>query len=156
MLSRCVKPGNFAFSIALKACSDSGNALVGRAIHAQIVKHDVEEADQVVNNALLGLYVEIGCFDEVLKVFEAMPQRNVVSWNTLIASFAGQGRMFETLAAFRVMQREGMGFSWITLTTVLPVCAQITAPLSGKEVHGQILKSRKNADVPLLNSLMDM
>uniref|UniRef100_I1J4E0 DYW domain-containing protein n=1 Tax=Glycine max TaxID=3847 RepID=I1J4E0_SOYBN len=156
MLSRCVKPGNFAFSIALKACSDSGNALVGRAIHAQIVKHDVEEADQVVNNALLGLYVEIGCFHEVLKVFEAMPQRNVVSWNTLIASFAGQGRMFETLAAFRVMQREGMGFSWITLTTVLPVCAQITAPLSGKEVHGQILKSRKNADVPLLNSLMDI
>nr|KYP41741.1 Pentatricopeptide repeat-containing protein At3g14330 family [Cajanus cajan] len=112
MLSRCVKPGNFAFSVALKACSDSANALVGRAIHAQIFKHD-EETDQVVNNALLGFYVECGCFDEVLKV-------------------------------------------WITLTTVLPVCAQFTALQSGKEIHGQILKSRKNADVPLLNSLMDM
>ncbi|KAG5022477.1 hypothetical protein JHK85_018819 [Glycine max] len=156
MLSCCVKPGNFAFSMALKACSDLDNALVGRAIHAQIVKHDVGEADQVVNNALLGLYVEIGCFDEVLKVFEEMPQRNVVSWNTLIAGFAGQGRVFETLSAFRVMQREGMGFSWITLTTMLPVCAQVTALHSGKEIHGQILKSRKNADVPLLNSLMDM
>jgi len=156
MLSRCSKPGNFAFSMALKASSDSGNALVGRAIHAQIVKHDVGEADQVVNNALLGFYVEIGCFDEVLKMFEVMPRRNVVSWNTLIAGLAGQDRVPETLGAFRVMQGEGMGFSWITLTTVLPMCAQLTALHSGKEIHGQILKSRKNADVPLLNSLMDM
>ncbi|XP_047182130.1 pentatricopeptide repeat-containing protein At3g14330 [Vigna umbellata] len=156
MLSRCVKPGNFAFSMALKASSHSGNAMVGRAIHAQIVKHDVGEADQVVNNALLGLYVEIGCLNEVLKVFEVMPQRNVVSWNTLIAGLAGQERPSETLGAFRVMQGEGMGFSWVTLTTVLPVCAQVTALHSGKEIHGQIIKSRKNADVPLLNSLMDM
>ena len=44
----------------------------------------------------------------------------------------------------------------VAVMFVLTVCAQITAPLSGKEVHGQILKSRKNADVPLLNSLMDM
>ncbi|XP_027358547.1 pentatricopeptide repeat-containing protein At3g14330 [Abrus precatorius] len=155
MLSRSVKPGNFAFSIALKACSDLSNALVGKAIHAQIVKHD-EEPDQVVNNALLGFYVECGCFDEVFRVFEVMPQRNVVSWNTLISGFAGQGRVFETLDAFRVMQGEGMGFSWVTLTTVLPVCAQFTALHCGKEIHGQIVKSRKNADVPLLNSLMDM
>ncbi|KAK7272750.1 hypothetical protein RJT34_29566 [Clitoria ternatea] len=155
MLSRCVKPGNFTFSMTLKACSDSGNTRVGRAIHAQIVKHD-GEADQVVNNALLGFYVECGNFDEVLRVFEVMPQRNVVSWNTMVAGFAGQGSVFETLDAFRVMQREGMGFSWITLTTLLPVCAQITALHSGKEIHGQLMKSRKNADVPLLNSLMDM
>jgi len=156
MLSQCTKPGNFAFSMALKASSDSGNALFGRAIHAQIVKHDVGEADQVVNNALLGFYVETGCLDEVLKVFEVMPQRNVVSWNTLIAGLAGQDRPSETLGAFRVMQGEGMGFSWVTLTTALPVCAQLTALHSGKEIHGQIVKSRKNADVPLLNSLMDM
>ena len=48
------------------------------------MKHDVGEADQVVNNALLGLYVEIECFDEVLKVFEAMPQRNVVLEHLLV------------------------------------------------------------------------
>ena len=156
MLFHSVKPGNFAFSMALKACVDVSDAFLGRAIHAQIVKHE-GEADQVVNNALLRFYVECGgCFDEVLKVFEVMPQRNVVSWNTLIAGFAGQGRVFETLDAFRVMQGEGIGFSWVTLTTVLPVCAQVTALHSGKEMHGQVVKSRKRGDVPLLNSLMDM
>ncbi|KAK7245503.1 hypothetical protein RIF29_40349 [Crotalaria pallida] len=156
MLSQFIEPGNFAFSVALKACTDLSNALVGRAIHAQIMKHH-EKPDQVVNNALLRFYIKCGCFDEVLKVFEVMPQRNVVSWNTLIAGFAGAGSVFETFDAFRVMQREeGIGFSWVTLTTVLPICAQVTTLLSGKEIHGQIVKSRKKADVPLLNSLMDM
>ncbi|XP_057423186.1 pentatricopeptide repeat-containing protein At3g14330 [Lotus japonicus] len=156
MLSRSVEPGNFAFSVALKACTDVGDSRVGRAIHAQLAKRD-EEADQVVNNALLRFYVECGCSGDVLRVFEVMPQRNVVSWNTLIAGFSGQGKVFETLDAFRAMQlKEGMGFSWITLTTVLPICAQLTALHSGKEIHGQIVKSGKKADRPLLNALMDM
>ncbi|KAF1859732.1 hypothetical protein Lal_00010316 [Lupinus albus] len=156
MLSQYIEPENFAFSMALKACTDLSNALVGRAIHAQITKHR-READQVVNNALLKFYVDCGCFDEVLKVFEVMPQRNVVSWNTLIAGYAALGRVSETLDSFRIMQREeGTGFSWVTLTTVLPICAQLTTLLSGKEMHGQIVKSRKKPDVPLLNSLMDM
>ncbi|KAJ7964441.1 Pentatricopeptide repeat-containing protein [Quillaja saponaria] len=121
MLSQFIQPSNFSFSMALKACADTSDLLVGRAIHAQIFKHS-EEADQVVNNALLRLY----------------------------------GKFFETMEAFRVMQREGMGFSWVTLTTILPICARVTALHSGKEIHAQIVKSAKKSDLPLLNSLMDM
>ncbi|KAI4307683.1 hypothetical protein L6164_030845 [Bauhinia variegata] len=155
MLSRYVRPGNFAFSLALKSCADMSHSLVGRAVHAQIIKHD-EEIDQVVNNSLFRFYLVCGCFDEALKVFEVMPERNVVSWNTLIAGLVNQDKVFETFDTFRVMQKEGIRFSWVTLTTVLTICARVTALHSGKEVHAQIVKSRKRADVPLINSLMDM
>ncbi|KAI9074685.1 hypothetical protein K1719_043339 [Acacia pycnantha] len=83
--------------------ADMSNSLVGRAVHAQIIKSD-EEADQVVNNALLRFYVECGCLGEALKVFEEMPQRNVVSWNILMASVAAQGKVSEAFDVFRVMQ----------------------------------------------------
>ncbi|XP_028752748.1 pentatricopeptide repeat-containing protein At3g14330 [Neltuma alba] len=156
MLSaRYVRPNNFAFSMALKACADTSNSLVGRAVHAQIIKSD-EEADQVVNNALLRFYVECGCLGEALKVFEEMPQRNVVSWNTLIAGVAAQDKVSETFDAFRVMQGQNIRFSWVTLTTILSMCARATALHSGKEIHAQIVKSGKKGDMPLLNSLMDM
>ncbi|KAF7829919.1 pentatricopeptide repeat-containing protein [Senna tora] len=150
-----VQPNNFAFSMALKACTDTTNLFLGKAVHAQIVKSS-EESDQVVNNALFGFYVECGSFGEALKVFEEMPQRNVVSWNTLIGGIAGQDKVSETLDAFRVMQGEGVRFSWVTLTTMLSICARVTALHSGKEIHAQILKSKKKVDLPLLNSLMDM
>ncbi|GMN42338.1 hypothetical protein TIFTF001_011546 [Ficus carica] len=155
MLSRCVWPGNFAFSMALKACFDIFDLRVGRAVHGQIVKSS-EKPDQVVNNALLRLYAECGCPGDALKVFETMPIRNVVSWNSLIASFASRDQVFDALAAFRKMQGEGMGFSWVTLTTILSVCTRVTALHSGKEIHAQIVKSANRPDIPVLNSLLDM
>ncbi|KAL5563178.1 hypothetical protein UlMin_032925 [Ulmus minor] len=155
MLSRDVLVGNFAFSMGLKASTELLDLRVGRAIHGQIVKSS-EEPDQVVNNALLRLYAVCGCWDEVLQVFDEMPQRNVVSWNSLIGSFAGWDRVFDAFDAFRRMQREGMGFNWVTLTTILPVCTRTTVLRSGKEIHTQIVKSTKKSDIPLTNSLIDM
>ncbi|KAI5339578.1 PREDICTED: pentatricopeptide [Prunus dulcis] len=155
MLIRFVQPGNFAFSMALKACAELPELRLGRAVHAQIVK-SIEEPDQVVNNALLRLYAENGCSIEVFRVFDTMPERNVVSWNSLIASFARRDQVFESLDSFRRMQGEGMGFSWVTLTTILPVCGRLTALHCGKEIHAQIVKSTKRPDVPVLNSLIDM
>ncbi|XP_054799887.1 pentatricopeptide repeat-containing protein At3g14330-like [Prosopis cineraria] len=136
------RPNNFALSMALKACADKSDSLLGRAVHAQVIKSD-EEEDQVVNNALLRFYVVCGFLGDGLKVFEGMPQRNVVSWNTLVAGVAAQDKVPETFDAFRVMQGKGIKFSWVTMTMILSMCARVTALHSGKEMHAQILKSRK-------------
>ena len=132
MVCRFGQLDNFAFSMALKACSDLGDFRTGRAVHAQDVKA-TEDPDQVVNNALVRLYSEDGCFEEAIRVFDEMPQRNVVSWNSLIGGLVKKDGVFEAMEAFRIMQGKGMGFSWVTLTTILPVCARVTALVSGKE-----------------------
>ncbi|KAK6919251.1 Pentatricopeptide repeat [Dillenia turbinata] len=155
MLSRSALPGNFAFSMAIKACSDLSDLRMGKAIHAQIVKSN-NESDQVVDNALLGLYAHCGSLDEVFMLFEKMPQRNIVSWNSLISSFVSEDQLFESLELFRRMQLEKMGFTWVTFTTILSVCSRITAFRSGKEIHAQIVKSATKPDVLVLNSIMDM
>ncbi|KAG5226766.1 pentatricopeptide repeat-containing protein [Salix suchowensis] len=155
MLWNCMEPGNFAFSTALKACADLKELWVGRGVHAQVVKSS-EGPDQVVNNSLLRLYTQCECFDEVLKVFDQMPERNIASWNSLISGFVKEDKLGEALDVFRRMQREGVGFSWVTLTTILPICARVTALCSGKEIHVQIVKSARRPDVLLLNSLVDM
>lgn len=155
MLSQGVDPGNFAFSSALKACSKLAEIRVGKAIHAQIIKAE-SEPDQVVYNALLSLYTQSGCFEDELKVFEGMPDRNIVSWNSMIAGLIKKEKVFEAFKTFRRMQKEGIGFSWISFTTLLPLCAQVTSVYSGKEIHAQILKSNKIPDVLVLNAVMDM
>lgn len=155
MLSQGIDPGNFAFSSALKACSKLGEIRVGKSVHAQIVKAE-SKPDQVVYNALLRLYTESGCFEDELKVFEEMPDRNIVSWNSKIAGLVKKEKVFEAFETFRRMQKEGVGFSWISFNTLLPICAQVTSVYSGKEIHAQILKSNKIPDVLVLNALMDM
>ncbi|XP_075659976.1 pentatricopeptide repeat-containing protein At3g14330-like [Castanea sativa] len=133
MLSRLVQPGNFAFSMALKACADLCELRVGKAVHAQIMKCN-EEPDQVVNNALLRLYTECGCFDEVL-----------FTENKCLDHWTLSGECKE-----RRLDSVGL------LLQVLPVYSQLTVLNSGKEIHAQIVKSTRKPDVPVLNSLMDM
>lgn len=155
MLSQGIDPGNFAFSSALKACSKLGEIRIGKSVHAQIIKAE-NEPDQVVYNALLRLYTENGCYEDELKVFEEMPDRNIVSWNSKVAGLIKKEKVFEAFETFRRMQKEGVGFSWISFTTLLPICAQVTSVYSGKEIHAQILKSNKTPDVLVLNAVMDM
>lgn len=155
MLWQCVWPSNFGFSTALKACSELGEVGIGRMVHAQVVKAG-DEVDQVVFNSLLRLYNQCGCFEDVVKLFDEMPQRNVVTWNSLLDGLVQRGQLFEAFKLFRKMQVEGTGFSWVTLTTVLSACAKVTALCSGKEIHAQIVKSCGKPDVLVLNSLVDM
>lgn len=155
MLCQCVWPSNFGFSTALKACSELAEVGMGRMIHTQIVKAG-NGVDQVVLNSLLRLYNQCGCFDDVVKLFDEMPERNVVTWNSLIDGLVQRGQFFEAFKLFKKMQVEGTGFSWVTLTTVLSACAKVTAIYSGKEIHAQIVKSCGKPDVLVLNSLVDM
>ncbi|KAL2517332.1 Pentatricopeptide repeat-containing protein [Abeliophyllum distichum] len=85
-----------------------------------------------------------------------MPERNVVTWNSLIAGFVKKDQVFEAFETFRRMQNAGLKFSWVSLTTILVVCARLTALYFGREIHAQIVKSGNSPDLPVLNSLLDM
>lgn len=155
MLSWGVEPGNFSFSVALKACSELLDLRIGKGVHAQIIKAN-EEPDQVVHNALLRFYTECGSFEDVVHVFEEMPEQNVVTWNSLVAGLVKKDQVFEAFETFRRMQNAGVRFSWVSLTTILVVCGRLTALYIGREMHAQIIKSEKSPDLLVLNSLLDM
>ncbi|KAJ4886747.1 Pentatricopeptide repeat-containing protein [Raphanus sativus] len=149
-------PGDFSISVALKACIDLKDLSFGRGVHAQIVKRR-RKVDQVVENALLKLYMERGFLEDARKVFDGMSERNIVTWNSLVSVLSKKKvRVQEMFSLFKKMQEERIGFSWATLTTILPACARVAALLTGKEIHAQVLKSSGRPDVPLVNSLIDM
>ncbi|CAN8269346.1 unnamed protein product [Cochlearia groenlandica] len=155
MLCRFIDPGDFSISVALKACIDLKELRLGKVVHAQILKRR-KKVDQVVYNVLLKLYMERGSFEDARKVFDGMSERNIVTWNSLVSVLSKKSRVHEMFSLFRKMQEETIGFSWATLTTILPACSRVAALLTGKEIHGQVVKSKEKPDVPLLNSLIDM
>ncbi|XP_073042757.1 pentatricopeptide repeat-containing protein At3g14330 [Primulina eburnea] len=155
MLSKGIEPGNFAFSVALKACSSLLDSGFGKSVHAQVLKA-VGEPDQVVNNALLKFYSECGTFEEVSRLFDDMPDRDVATWNALIVGFFKKHQVSEGFETFRRMQKEGVGFSWVSLTTILAACTRLTSLYIGKEVHARILKSEECPDVLVMNALLDL
>ena len=54
-----------------------------------------------------------------------MPERNVVSWTTMIAGYAHNGFVEKALETFKQMQSAGVKTNSTTIATILPACAKM-------------------------------
>lgn len=90
------------------------------------------------------MYAKCGDLDSALKVFDKMPQRDQVSWNSLIAALCMFERWESALEAFRAMQMEDVEPSSFTLVSVVLACSNVGefgGVRLGKQVHGYGLRA---------------
>ncbi|KAF2298895.1 hypothetical protein GH714_028957 [Hevea brasiliensis] len=127
------EPDNFTFPCVIKACAGLLDAGLGEVIHGMVIKMALV-LDVFVGNALIAMYGKCGLVDEAVKVFDYMPVRNLVSWNSMI---------------------------WLapdvaTMVTILPVCAREVELDLGMEIHGLAIKLGLSEEVKVNNALVDM
>ncbi|KAJ7546368.1 hypothetical protein O6H91_08G037700 [Diphasiastrum complanatum] len=147
-----MQPNNATYVVLLKACASLG-AL--RHIHSHILKSGFE-SDVIVGTTLVDLYAKCGSLEHARQVFRNMRERNVVSWNAMIAGYAQQGLGKEALALYEEMKQEGMQSDEFTYVAVLKACASIAYLEQGKQIHSYIIKSRFESDVIVGSALVDM
>ncbi|KAK1395349.1 putative pentatricopeptide repeat-containing protein [Heracleum sosnowskyi] len=178
MRSFGVSPDHNMFPSVLKSCAFLKDLRVGECVHGCIVRFGME-FDVFTGNALMNMYSKLGgyhVFDErserggisrnggglgfvidgVRKVFEMMPVRDIVSWNTVIAGYARNGMCDEGLRMIRDMGNAGLKPDVFTLSSVLPVFAEYVDVLRGKEIHGYVIRHGFCEDVFIGSSLIDM
>lgn len=141
--------------IVLSACSKLGDLNLGRKINEYIYDNGVYR-DVFIGNALVDMYLKCGDADFAYKVFNEMPVRNVVSWNSMISGLAHQGKFKEALDVFREMQRIGLEPDDVTLVGVLNSCANLGVLELGEWVHAYVDRNRIEADGFIGNALVDM
>ncbi|XP_031119356.1 putative pentatricopeptide repeat-containing protein At1g17630 [Ipomoea triloba] len=116
-------------------------------------------------NSLISSYAESGLCDEAFAIFSqleklgehSMIRPNVVSWSAVIGAFAAKGRHKESLELFQRMQFAGVMANSVTISSVLSVCADISALRLGREIHGFIIKVlRDHVDLLVGNGLINM
>lgn len=85
MRRAAVPPDSFTFAFALKGAANARSCAPGRQLHAQAALHGLDSHIYVATT-LVSMYAECGQGDAALRIFDEMPQRNVVAWNAAITA----------------------------------------------------------------------
>ncbi|CAN1783413.1 Pentatricopeptide repeat-containing protein At1g03540 [Linum perenne] len=122
MVGGGVEPNAFTLSAVVKACASLAAIKQGKEVHCQYVRRGGWR-DVIVESALVDLYAKCGCVDFAYRVFKQMPDRNLITWNTMIRGFAQNGRIEGALALFDDMVKQGVKPDYITFIGVLFACS---------------------------------
>ncbi|XP_031505054.1 pentatricopeptide repeat-containing protein At4g21065 [Nymphaea colorata] len=117
-----MKPDGFTVVSILSACAELGSLALGRRIHVYLLKVGLSE-NLHVGNALVDLYGKCGNIRDAYQVFVEMPERNVVSWTTMIVSLAVHGFAEEAISLFDDFESERLTPTDITFVGVLCACS---------------------------------
>ncbi|XP_024379060.1 pentatricopeptide repeat-containing protein At3g20730 [Physcomitrium patens] len=152
MLDEGQKPDKVTYISILNACTSLEQ---GTLLHSVIMKAGFE-LDVRVGTALVNMFSKCGSVVDALKVFQKLPQRNVVSWTSVISAYAQAGEPERALECYAKMLNEGMVADKRAYTTILNVCAMLGDIEKGKAVHGHIVQSGIATDIITENGLIDM
>ncbi|XP_039031625.1 pentatricopeptide repeat-containing protein At5g04780, mitochondrial-like [Hibiscus syriacus] len=139
----------------LQSCARNKAAIHGKACHARAIRFELQE-DTTTSNILINMYCKSGLLCSARKVFDGMPARSLVSWNTLIGSYAQNGEAHEALNLFKLMQRNGSSFSEFTISSVLCASVAICAVSVCKQLHGFATKAAVDSNMFVGTALVDV
>ncbi|KAH7557312.1 hypothetical protein ACOSP7_026959 [Xanthoceras sorbifolium] len=155
MLRSDTQPNDFTFASVLTSCTGASGFGLGSQIHSLIIKSKFE-SHIYVGSSLLDMYAKAGKIHEARRVFECLPERDVVSCTAIISGFAQLGLDEEALKLFRKLQVEGMSSNYVTYASLLTALSGLAALDHGKQVHSHVLRCKVPSYVVLQNSLIDM
>jgi pentatricopeptide repeat protein len=137
----------------LRACSSLTLNSRGMEIHGLAIKRGLHE-DIFIGGALVDMYAKCRDIKSAQKVFQRLPARDLVSWNSLISGYAQNECADEALKAFCEMQSEQIAPNSVTAACILSACANVSVMILCKEVHCYLLRRGIESNVLVSNSLI--
>ncbi|KAG5062152.1 hypothetical protein GLYMA_02G043900v4 [Glycine max] len=154
---RGITPNYYTYPFVLKACGAEGASKKGRVIHGHAVKCGMD-LDLFVGNALVAFYAKCQDVEVSRKVFDEIPHRDIVSWNSMISGYTVNGYVDDAILLFYDMLRDESvgGPDHATFVTVLPAFAQAADIHAGYWIHCYIVKTRMGLDSAVGTGLISL
>lgn len=155
MQFRHVKPDRTTMAVILSSCSGMGLLHLGKQVHAASVR-TMLDVDMFVASGLVDMYSKCGLIKAGRCVFDRMPERDVVSWNSMITGFAHHSLNQEAFIFFKHMQENGMSPTASSYASVINSCARLSSLPQGRQIHAMTLKDGYDNHVFVGSALIDM
>ncbi|WOL02097.1 hypothetical protein Cni_G10816 [Canna indica] len=146
---------SFTFSSLLRICGQLSAVRLGEQVHCSLLKFGLD-SHVYVSNTLIHMYAVFCDMNTARKVFDESPEKDIVSWNTLITGYAHCGLFHEGLKRLLGMLKSSYTPDEATWVVILSACAGLGALDFGRWVHSNIGRSMLDRSLSVNNSLIDM
>jgi pentatricopeptide repeat protein len=102
------------------------------------------------------MYAKCGNLPDARRLFDEMPDRNVVSWSALIGGYADAGMHHASLLTFRSALTHAVQVNDFTVSCIVRVCAAATLFELGAQVHSRSIKTALDASPFVGSSLVSL
>ncbi|KAG7543638.1 Pentatricopeptide repeat [Arabidopsis thaliana x Arabidopsis arenosa] len=124
MCAKNVKPDEFIMVGLMSACSQMGCFELCEKVDSYLHQSMNKFSSHYVIPALIDMNAKCGHMDRAAKLFEEMPQRDLVSYCSMMEGMAIHGCGSEAVRLFEKMVDEGIVPDEVAFTVILKVCSQ--------------------------------
>jgi pentatricopeptide repeat protein len=133
-----VKPNANTLVSVMSACASLRALKLGKAIQGYSLRN-LDGNNTILDNVMVDFYVRCGSLESAKYLFVNMPNRDVVSWTTMIGGYAQKGFGEEAVRVFQEMVEGGEAEpNEVTIINVLSACSSTGALNLGQWVHSYI------------------
>ncbi|XP_078434695.1 tetratricopeptide repeat (TPR)-like superfamily protein [Wolffia australiana] len=121
---KTVKPNAFTISCTLMACARLAALHLAKQLHGYVCRRSYHPSGALhVANCLIDTYAKCGEMAAASAVFSAMPQKNTVSWASLMSGYGADGRGEKVLKLFDQMIGAGLRPDGVVFLILLYACS---------------------------------
>ncbi|KAJ6387021.1 hypothetical protein OIU78_016867 [Salix suchowensis] len=122
MQSKKIKPNTVTMACILSVCTHLPVMILCKEVHCYLLRQWFE-TNALVNNSLISAYAKCGDIRSSWTVFEKLPVRNEVAWNSILLGFGMHGCTDEMFATFEKMKKTNIKPDHGTFTSLLSTCS---------------------------------
>ncbi|XP_044465329.1 putative pentatricopeptide repeat-containing protein At3g01580 isoform X2 [Mangifera indica] len=135
VIAENVNPDRVTLVSLISACAQLMSFKLGGCVHGFVIRQGFDVSDLSLCNSLLNLYAKMGSTRNAFNLFLKMPEKDVISWSSMISCFAQNGNAVEALKLFNDMIDERFEPNAVTVVSALQACAASCNLEEGKKIH---------------------
>lgn len=150
-----LKPNDVTLVILVSGCAELGSLGVGMSLHSYCCKTAVDLTNTVCN-ALIDLYMKCGQMRDAVVLFENVPCRDLVSWNTMIAGYCMNNHSDRAISLFKEMKLRDLDGDRVTWVSLISACSHSRDLEMGRWIHSHLKRRGTTITVPMATALINM
>ncbi|KAK7270165.1 hypothetical protein RIF29_23111 [Crotalaria pallida] len=139
----------------LPSCAQVGAVLQGKSIHGLAIRKGFLP-HLVLETALLDMYGEFGILKLAELIFNQMMDKNLITWNAMIALYVQNERNRKALKLFEELLSGNLKTDTVTVASILPAYAKLASSRECRQIHGYVMRLNFHSNTFVSNSIIYM